>query len=221
MMKYVISLTIILLIGCNNKKVPDLSENSEPAKDTEKYENKPYPEVGLQKKNVYSEDEKKAFGNILFGMSKKQVDKAWPSPCMIGDYEYTMQPQFLKSDSLYKLYFNSRYVKYDDYYNELPGIHANLVTVINSKYGPAKNEKVFPKAYEIDENKILETYTWDIGDKVILIGISKLSKSEYYYACLMTYSKTLSDKKRNEDLEESHRETIKSQQKIEADKNKF
>lgn len=167
--------------------------------------------------SVNKQQEKIAFGNLRFGMSKKEYDhlpkKDQDYFQKIGNYEYMMEPFFDDSNRLYMLQFTtvSKDANYIDTY--VKSSAQNFNDVISAKYGSGELLNTFPSILEFQSGYIRWMYQWQIGNKIIKIGAGEVSSGSEFYSICWIYDNKLYDQQKLKDQNAS-----KSQQKQDGEK---
>jgi hypothetical protein len=149
--------------------------------------------------SIARQQEKIAFGDIQFGMTKKQVEKLIRSSYQekIGEYEYWFTPMYDHNGKLYKIEFKSsdRDANYIDTY--VKSSLDNLYETIKSKYGDGTYVQSFPNVLEFQSGYVRYTNRWNIGDKEIVVGAGEVSSGSEFYSFCWIFSKSMNEAQEN------------------------
>lgn len=147
-----------------------------------------------QDKKYDSIDQKKVFGSMVFGMTRKQVAKIKDYNYMdsIGAYQYYFHDYYTKNDSLYFLEIESASRSANYFDTETKDQYVTLRYEIVKKYGEPHIDKGHPDFLSMRPKRIQFTNTWNIGDKIIKVGIGE--NENQYYACCWIYSESMKEK---------------------------
>jgi len=213
-------LTAILLsvvVGCKNKPTSltgqayrdSLSEDSS----IKVYMDRRMTEL-KNPRNVDSIEQRKAYGNLRFGMKSKQVvfNKTYNYIEDIGRWKYMLSPTFDHLDSLYLLQIES-YSSTANYYDtDVRDQYLTLRYTIAEKFGQPDVGNAYPSFLSMEPKRIQFPSVWTLGDKIIKVGVGETEHR--YYACCWIYSDKM--KTRVDDYESQE-----SNKKISTDKEKF
>lgn len=165
------------------------TESARLTADWANYFEKKFEEVlGSQTKRdvrIDSADEKRAYKNFQFGLPYKEFkkDKTFNYYDSIGEYQYKVHPYFNNDENLYMINIESTYPRTANYYDtEVKDQHRNLVTVISEKYGSADQITAYPSFLDMHPGRIQFNNTWNLGDKIIRIGVAE-DENTYYAVC--------------------------------------
>ncbi|MEO6610700.1 MAG: hypothetical protein ABIT05_01155 [Chitinophagaceae bacterium] len=166
------------------------------------------------KRIVDTADEKKAYGNLRFGMKAKEVEKSEDMYGFhnIGAGRYYFSAEYDSAGRFSKLLISGMTRNASYYDTDIKNDYFNLISVISEKYGPADKADTYPNFSSMNPGYIIFSHLWTIGDKVITIGVGE--KEAEYYACAWIYSQTLEDA---ETLRQANADT----KKIKQEKDKF
>ena len=124
-------------------------------------------------------NERIAYGDILFGMSEKQVDKARKGmldgygKVVLGDASYVMRPAFTEDHKLYRLELGGYWYKQAAFsrMTDVAKAAQELALVIEMKYGPP-TQKFPPIDYtQIETGFMKYMAQWQVGTKQISVGV--------------------------------------------------
>lgn len=144
----------------------------------------------LSSKKIDSVDEKKAYGPVFFGITKKEYKrlKNWDYLQSIGNGRYLITPIYNDNDSLYMLQLEGITKTANFYETEVKEGFDNLVSIIESKYKAADDVRGYPSFLSMKPGYIQWSSTWNLGDKIIKIGVGE-TESQYYPVCWIYSSK--------------------------------
>jgi len=142
---------------------------------------------------ISAADEKKIYRGISFGMSVKEFHENLRKDekmfldvgirhIEIKDTVYYIFALYNDQDQLYEIYFESpNYIA--DYY--IKKRLAELSQIIEAEYGAADKVNNFEMQDVKDE--ILWQKIWDLGDKIIELGVDKMDTEKYVSLHMLYY----------------------------------
>lgn len=142
---------------------------------------------------LFAAEEKKVYRGIYFGMSVKEFhenlrkDEKMALSVGLPEIEiektiYNIFALYNDQDQLYEIYFESpNYIA--DYY--VKKRLEEISQIIESEYGTADKINNFELA-EV-KNEILWQKIWDLGDKVIELGVGKMDTEKYVSLHMLYY----------------------------------
>jgi len=124
------------------------------------------------------------YDKIEFGMSKRQYKKAIGDSTTrtIGNYQYSFEPSFTDDNEIYSLKLNGDWLDSSYYYNELKTQVENFKAIMVQKYGAPFITNDYPKIDSVGHTSEW-IYTWQMGNKLIRIGVTKNSSAKYCVVC--------------------------------------
>ncbi len=125
-----------------------------------------------------------AFGDMKFGMSQTEANKASKLNYPIGGHTFSTYQFYTEDDELYfiQVYATKKTANYID--NELRNQWYVLRQTISDKYGEGDFLNSYPSIFDFSPGRMLFTHMWEIGTKVIKLGLSEeKSGSRYQVKC--------------------------------------
>ena len=129
-----------------------------------------------------------AIGELKFGMTEKE---AWAAINTmreggaiypVGNYEYYIDPIFNSEGKLYRVQLRTASVNASHIDRKVAPAVEDLITVIETKYGPAENRKWKLDFFAFDPNTMQIMGRWNVGTKRILVGGVEASGGAQYSA---------------------------------------
>lgn len=160
---------------------------------------------------IDSTEQMRAYGEVFFGMTNKEVQKINSFQFMkkIGRYDFYFHELYNDNDSLYCLTINSNSRTANYYNNEVLDTYKTLRSSIVEKYGDPLVYNPFPSFTELSPNKAIYSAIWKLGDKIIRLGVKEREYTyeiycEIYHEPMYTrqinsqYQKSLLNESKNE-----------------------
>ncbi|CAM4272893.1 hypothetical protein SAMN06265348_109312 [Pedobacter westerhofensis] len=133
-----------------------------------------------------------AYGKVKFGITKKAYDKLMPEMSnKIGAYDYMFLPQYDKQGKLMGIFIQS-YKETANYIdNKLTDELNNLRDVIKAKYEDPTIDHGKPEFFNFKPGMVQYQYDWELGSKMITIGLCEEEGGSEYRAVCYIYNDTM------------------------------
>lgn len=147
------------------------------------------PQIITKQQSLFKDEEKKAFADAKFGMSKEEVLKLPKfrsylklsdqllSEVNIGGVEFLNFLKFGANNELYEVVFESFYT---DYHGALKDAMDTFKEVIENVYGPPHKKAAYNTQSTLKVGYVHWAYVWKIGKKGIFIGAGLDTNYRYY-----------------------------------------
>lgn len=139
-------------------------------------------ELSEEEKKVISEQEKIAFDDIMFGISKSEYDLLNKNHVFIGDNQLMLTPMYDHKGRLYRLLLSSEKKGFDAITKDLFLVYFDLLNAIKVKYGKPKSINTYPSQVAFRVNGFYDCDLWTIGKKEIKLRLVE-SNSQYQIWC--------------------------------------
>ena len=194
----VCTLFLVLFQSCGNNEQKLIREQQE-KKDKEirdsitLVEKVQFEKEKATKDSIISIEEQKVIGDIMFGMTEKEVKSEIKDfnkenqklddylfkasgkrfyDYFIGNYEYSTVRGFYYDGKLYKVMITGKPILWDYFDSEVPKNVKAISDVIKAKYGnPSTQSNILPR-YQMQEHYTYLVNSWTIGVKEIQVRIS-------------------------------------------------
>jgi hypothetical protein len=153
---------------------------------------------------------KYAYKDIEFGVSEKEYDKQRHKLSEeIGIFEYDITPRYGDDKKLYLLEITGQPKSADYFDTEVQRQKDNLVSSITKKYGTPDSEDAYPSFSVMKTGYIHFTDTWEIGSKIIKVGVYSTTNYKYCAVCWI-YDSRLYNKHEEDKAKSAESSTDKS-----------
>jgi len=129
-----------------------------------------------------------AIGDLRFGMSEKEawaaINKMREGDSMykVGAYRYHVSPSFNSEGQLYYVTMRTTPVNASEIDEKVTPAIEDLITIIETKYGPAENRKWQLDLMKFKTSTVQIMGKWAVGTKRISVGSFKESSRSTYCA---------------------------------------
>ncbi len=162
--------------------------------------------------------QKIAYGNIQFGMKEKEFDKLKSKDAkfsqIIGSEVFFFNYEFDNNSELYFLRITGLSKDANYIETEIKEQTETLIDVLTKKYGQPEYLGGFPSILSLRSGMINFMSSWEIGNKVIKVGVGEEQRTAEFYSSCWIY-----DKIRNENYQNI--QGIKDNAKKSIDASKF
>lgn len=157
--------------------------------------------------------QKKAFGDLIFGMEKELVEKTNEKRQLLGKYNYNFSYSFNENDELYKLKISSDGVKAIQFESDLKSRYQNLYQIIKTKYGEPLSNRKFPSIFDVQNSKKYQLNNWEAGTKQINLGLQENGTNSYSVICEI-FDKNMNESETNRLRDAKNSDVIESSKKF-------
>lgn len=185
-----ILLFVFFLIGCKtfNKKNTDEPEikSAEVLNLLEKEGSEQKPRQDSIVNSKFEKMQMTAFGDLVFGMNKNQVEQNNENRQKLGKYLYNFTYSFDESDRLYEVILSSDPDKAINFDGQLKSKLNNLSSVVKTKYGQPARDLQYPSIFDVQETGNYFISEWDFEGKQIQLGLKENALNSYSVICNIT-----------------------------------
>ncbi len=138
-----------------------------------------------------------AIGELKFGMSEKETNsvlkimRKGSSTYPVGNYEYLISPSFNSEGQLYRVRLKTPWEDASQIDIKVVPAMEDLISIIETKYGPAENRKRKLDFFDLDPNTMQIMGSWNVGTKGILVGAVEESSGSKYSAQAWIWDKPM------------------------------
>jgi hypothetical protein len=128
---------------------------------------------------AYGLMQKTAFGDLMFGMNKDQVELTNEKRQLLGKYNYNVGNLFNGDSELYSVIISSDGVRAVGFDTDLRSRYSNLYKIVKTKYGESNSKRNFPSIFDVQKTGRYWIDKWELGTKQIQLGIKENNLNSY------------------------------------------
>jgi len=145
--------------------------------------------------SAMQEQSKVVYGALRFGMTKTEVDQLPEEESeairQIGNRSYHFEPTYTSANQLARLVIEGLPAKEKELDTKVKEDLFGLVDMFSMAYGEPVVLTPFPDAARLKAEPLVWNYKWPVDNRVILVGVTKLSPEHTYQAICWMYDQQL------------------------------